>query len=391
MLDKGVNPADVVRSANDRLEPFQRIRGFSMWPGETLPRTDATRKIKHHEVRSWVEAGSPAPATTADGGDTLQHLLSRYSAGRPVSDETTFDELGVSSLDRMELVSALEDRTNVTIGEETIGGVRTVGQLREAVQEAADRGHTTDSVLFPAWSRSRPLRLVRNISQATWMLPLSRVFMPITVAGRHHLDGLKGPVIFAPNHQSHFDVPAVLRALPGRWRRRVAVAMWKEYFDAHFHPERHARKERFVNRGLYRLLVLFLNAFPLPVAGPGLRETVRYIGDLVNDGFSILLFPEGERTHLGEIKHFQAGVGLLASRLQLPVVPIRLEGVDRVLHRTWRWPRHGAVRVTFGAPLFLAGDDYGASARQVEEAVRRLGPAPAAIQAAKPAPYPAEP
>jgi long-chain acyl-CoA synthetase len=62
----------------------------------------------------------------------------------------------------------------------------------------------------------------------------------------------------------------------------------------------------------------------------------------------------------------------MASKLQVPVVPVRLEGVERVLHRTWRWPRPGPVRVTFGAPLTLEGDDYAGLARQVEQAVRGM-------------------
>jgi long-chain acyl-CoA synthetase len=204
------------------------------------------------------------------------------------------------------------------------------------------------------------------------------MWVHLTVEGREHLDGLEGPVIFAANHQSHFDVPAVLRALPVRWRRMVAVPVWKEYFDAHFFPGRHALGERVVMRTIYVLLALFFNTFPLPQTEPGVRQTLRYIGELVSDGFSILIFPEGERTDRGEIGTFQPGVGLMADRLRVPVVPIHLEGVDRVLHRTWRWPRPGPVRVTFGAPLTLESADYGRLARQVEEAVRRMGPTAAA-------------
>jgi long-chain acyl-CoA synthetase len=88
---------------------------------------------------------------------------------------------------------------------------------------------------------------------------------------------------------------------------------------------------------------------------------------------SILIFPEGHRTERGEIRAFQPGLG---SRLRLPVVPIRLEGVDRVLHQTWRWPRRGDVRVTFGAPLTLEGADYAGLARRVREALVALRPFP---------------
>lgn len=82
----------------------------------------------------------------------------------------------------------------------------------------------------------------------------------------------------------------------------------------------------------------------------------------------------GHRTERGEIDQFQPGVGILSSKLRVPVVPVRLEGVERVLHHTWRWPRRGHVRVTFGAPLVLEGDDYAALARRVQEAVVALQP-----------------
>ncbi len=66
------------------------------------------------------------------------------------------------------------------------------------------------------------------------------------------------------------------------------------------------------------------------------------------------------------------GIGMIASRLNVPVVPVRLDGVDKVLHHTWKMARPGRVRVAFGAPLHLSGDDYEALAHQVEAAVRAL-------------------
>jgi 1-acyl-sn-glycerol-3-phosphate acyltransferase len=63
---------------------------------------------------------------------------------------------------------------------------------------------------------------------------------------------------------------------------------------------------------------------------------------------------------------------MIASRLGVPVVPVRVDGLDRVLHATWRMARPGRARIAFGAPLRLTGDDYDALARQVEQAVRKL-------------------
>src|SRR5439155_6653452 len=100
----------------------------------------------------------------------------------------------------------------------------------------------------------------------------------------------------------------------------------------------------------YYLAAHFFNAFPLRQREAGARDTLRYIGELVSHSFSILIFPEGERTQQGEIKAFRPGVGMMASRLALPVVPVHLEGLDRVLHRDWRMARPGPVSVAFGKP-----------------------------------------
>ena len=91
-------------------------------------------------------------------------------------------------------------------------------------------------------------------------------------------------------------------------------------------------KARLTNSANYYLASLFFNTVPLPQREAGARQTLRYFGDLAGDGWSILIFPEGKRTEHGEIVRFQPGVGMIASRLGLPVVPIRIEGLDRILH-----------------------------------------------------------
>jgi long-chain acyl-CoA synthetase len=209
---------------------------------------------------------------------------------------------------------------------------------------------------------------LRRISLPTWILPLARVFMQLKVEGREHLAGIRGPVVFASNHQSHMDTPAILIALPRRWRYWVAPAMAKEFWRAHFYPREFSRRKYVWNSLWYYLASMFFNAFPLPQREAGTRQTLRYIGEVAGDGYSILIFPEGRR----EPTPFRPGVGMIASRLDLPVVPIRLDGLDKVLHSSWKWPKRGPVRIAFGAPIKLEGDDYQALAKRVEDAVRAL-------------------
>ena len=164
----------------------------------------------------------------------------------------------------------------------------------------------------------------------------------------------------------------ILAALPASIRARVAPAMAKEFFKAHFFPEGHTWKEWFTNTVNYYLAAFYFNAFPLPQREVGARQTLAYAGELVGDGWSILIFPEGERSATGDIKPFRGGIGMMASRLDVPVVPIRLDGVDRVLHTRSRMARPGPVRVAFGSPMRLYGEDYAALASEVERRVKSL-------------------
>ena len=248
-----------------------------------------------------------------------------------------------------------------------------MGQLRTLVERASTSGALpAEPVDFPAWSRSLWARAFRRVHLPLWVLPMTRAFAWLRVDGREHLRDLAGPVIFASNHQSFMDGPVIMAALPAKWRYRLAPAMGKEMFAAHFFPAQHGRAAWFTNSLNYYLAVLFFNAFPLPQREAGARQTLRYIGELMADGMSVLIFPEGRRAETGAIDTFRPGIGMIASRLGAPVVPVRLEGVHNVLRVGWRMAKPGRVRIAFGAPMDLVGDDYQALAKQVEDAVRAL-------------------
>jgi long-chain acyl-CoA synthetase len=271
------------------------------------------------------------------------------------------------------MMVALEEALNTSIDEGAFAKAATVADLERLAATPAVTDSSPEPVDFPSWNRSLPIRLLRAVALPAFLIPLTRVFAWIKVDGRQHLKQVDGPVIFAANHQSHMDVPVIFAALPGRWRRRVAPAMAKEFFKAHFFPEQHSPRQRFLKGLEYYLSAAFFNAFPLPQREAGARQTLRYAGDLISDGFSILIFPEGKRTEHGEIAPFRPGVGMMASKLGVDVVPVRLEGVDRVLHQKWKMAKPGRVSVSFGVPLRLIGDNYAELASKVEEAVRKLG------------------
>jgi long-chain acyl-CoA synthetase len=370
VLDPDIDKDAVVRAANSRLQDHQRIRAASVWNTGSLPRTEGTRKLKRAAIREWVQAGEKPVAIAA--GDSLESLVARFAHGRDISGTTTLEELGLSSLERVELMIALEDRFQTRLDEGRFAQAARVADLKQLVEQPGAIEEVAEPVDFPSWNRAWPVRIIRRLSQAIWILPLARAFAWTRVEGREHLHALDGPVIFAANHQSHMDVPVILAALPADIRARVAPAMAKEFFKAHFFPEGHTWKQWFTNTVNYYLAAFYFNAFPLPQREAGARQTLAYAGELVGSGWSILIFPEGERSATGDIKPFRGGIGMMASRLEVPVVPVRLDGVDRVLHMKWKMAKPGHVRVAFGAPMRLRGEDYAALAADVERRVKSL-------------------
>jgi len=362
VLEPGFRVEEVVRQANQHLEPHQRIRLAALWEHAELPRTSSTRKLRRNEIARVLQTGRPEAVKTRT---ELADLVQKYAPGRTITPDTTLEELGLSSLDRVELMIDLEEKLGTSIDESAFSSVSTVADLGRPMEIGKAPPE-------PAYNRTWMARLIRRIALPAILLPLTRIFVRLTISGRENLDAFEGPVIFAANHQSYLDTPAILASLPSYWRYRIAPAMWKEYFDAHFFPERHTIRESWVNSVLYRLLTVLFNAFPMPQVETGTRQSLRYMAELVEEGWSILIFPEGERTMTGQIGVFYPGIAMAASRMRVPIVPIRLVGLDRILHKHTKWPRRGPVEVRIGAPLFLAGDSYKELAKQVEDVVRAL-------------------
>ncbi|HUF24601.1 MAG TPA: AMP-binding protein [Vicinamibacterales bacterium] len=380
VLESGADAEAIVRGANAALEEPQRVWSWSVWPGDALPRTEGTRKLKRREVQRWAQGGAVAPPS-APPGQSVEDIVTAAIGGRPVTRDTRFDELGLGSLDRMQLLARVEDVFDTSIDEGEFAAAETVGQLANLV-ERVERGTEpvepravrVPDIPFPDWNQSWPIRAIRRASLQTWVSLASRPWMRMTIEGLENLEGLDHPVIFAPNHQSHMDTPAVLHALPPRWRYRVSPAMAKEWFKAHFFPDDHPLGARVRNTASYLGATIFYNAFPIPQYEAGARQTIRYIGRLFDQKRSLLIFPEGKRTDSGEINVFRPGIGLIGSKLGVPVVPVRIEGLDKVLSLRASWPTRGPVRITFGKPVRLEGDNYVELAAKVRDGVIALQP-----------------
>lgn len=173
------------------------------------------------------------------------------------------------------------------------------------------------------------------------------------VAGHEHLAGLTGPVVFVANHNSHMDTPVILRALPGRWRRRTAVAAAADYF--------YDKRRKALSASLaFGTVPLDRNSG----AGVGPGQTA-HLDRLIGDGGSLLFFPEGTRSRDGRVGRLRTGAALLAAEHNLPMVPIYVSGTADAMPRGHRWmvfkagrpgPRH-PLEVRFGRPIAARADE----------------------------------
>ena len=141
-------PTDVVRVANAQLADHQRIRAARVWPGDELPRTEGTKKLKRHEIRAWLQTGAP-PASTASHGNSVQSVIARYAGGRALEPGVTMDELGLSSLERIEMMVALEEALNTTIDEGAFSNAATVADLERLAAAPAATESRTRTGRFP--------------------------------------------------------------------------------------------------------------------------------------------------------------------------------------------------------------------------------------------------
>jgi long-chain acyl-CoA synthetase len=214
---------------------------------------------------------------------------------------------------------------------------------------------------------------IRNILFYILLLPLTWLMSRPRVTGREHLRSERGPVLFVSNHVAMVDQSLILAALPGRFQRKLAIAMEGEKLWAWRHPGKSVRLfARLVGLIEYALVISLLNVFPLPQK-TGFRKSFAFAGESMDRGYSVLVFPEGRRTRDGNMQPFMEGIGLLAKQLGVKVVPVRIDGLYELKQQRKYIARPGEVRVTIGEPISFKGEDDPATiTRKLEWCVSSL-------------------
>jgi long-chain acyl-CoA synthetase len=370
---KIVNAGDLIRFEMEGrsvgLAPPKRVLGYEVWM-EPLPRT-TTGKLKRFEIerrvrhaderrrhgpetavsdddRRWAEQREVAPIVA-----TIQRAVRNGAIARP--DANLELDLGLDSMERIELLAELEQRFGARVPEEDSQRIYTVRELVDAIrthgstaaaEETASAWATllaedpVDDPRLAGLLESRPIVTVCLFAALRLLMLAARVVVRIEVTGRGNLPR-KGPYLISPNHQSYLDSFVVVGVLPFHVFRQLFFVGASEYFAT----------------PLTLRLARFANIIPVD-PDSSLLPAMRAGGFGLRHGRVLVLFPEGERSIDGTVKAFKKGAAILSHHLGAPIVPVALDGLYQVWPRNRRlaWallkPWHRVrVAVRFGAPL----------------------------------------
>ena len=385
---KIVNVGDLLRfeleGLSHRLPAHQRVLGYEI-SFEPLPRT-TTQKIDRHEVERRARERrrmAQQPEMRAADHEWLSEpraaaavplIQSRARSGRVWPDANLELDLGLDSMERVELFAELEQRFETTIPQHVTCEIFTVRQLvealpHEAAKQAAQESEPWAAILSDLPAATDPdlgwLLRKRPVAAPLWfvLLRLARLlFVRVRVHGLEKLPA-SGPYMITPNHQSYVDPFILCGVLPYRVFKDLFFVGAIEYFETPF-TSWVARTANLVPVDPDSNLIPAMQA-----AAFGLTH-----------GRILMVFPEGERSIDGTVKKFKKGAPILARHLNVPMVPVALKGIHELWPRTgrinWRlvapWSGH-RVRIEIGEPVTLAaGADDNVGAVTLRERVNAM-------------------
>ncbi len=366
LKNPGVALDNVIQQVNSKLAEYQRIKTSIVWPFDEFPLTN-TLKIKKHEVQKYIiERSAKIPSyvrSTAvkSSKASIVHTLLMGLTNKPIqrilSSMTLGEDLNLDSLNRVELLSAVESEMGVYVDESFISAKTTVEELESLISSSPE---ASKKRVEPGWSLNKLVNMGRLLAQSLVVFPFLSIVVSLKVEGRDNLKNLTTPVLLAANHQSHFDTPVVLASLTFQLRRRLTVAAAADFW---------------FNMGPIRELLAtsVFNAFPFSRTD-SIRPSLEHCGRLIDNGWSILIYPEGTRSLTGQMGSFKSGVGLMAVELGIPIIPIHISGTYQLLPKGKTIPQRGDVKVKIGTALcFDKETEYSSATQTLEETITKLG------------------
>jgi long-chain acyl-CoA synthetase len=394
---KIVNAGDLIRFEMEGLAAglpaHKRVLGYDIW-FEPLPRT-TTQKIKRHEIERRVrerqrtampdaeEQLAPVDRAWMDeprAAAVVAVIRGRLKQGSRLSPDANLElDLGFDSMERVELLTELQQRLNTTVPTKVAQEIFTVRQLVDALAAAGidDPTGSSRQDAVKSWSAilkdlppdSDPILsglLEKRPIAAPVLYVLGRLLRPLIA--RVRITGIEnlpehGAYIISPNHQSYLDPFLMCTALPYRVFKKQFFVGAVEYFET----------------PLTRWFARIANLVPVD-PDSNLVPAMQAGAFGLTHGKVLVLFPEGERSIDGTVKKFKKGAPILAQHLHVPIVPVAIKGVYELWPRNrpinwsvvWPWSGH-RVLIDIGKPIeFPEGADYNASAAALRDRVNEM-------------------
>ena len=348
LKNKDADASKIIKSANENLDPLVQIAGFFVWEEFDFPRT-TTLKVQKFKVREkLLNFSNNATVRSENTLITLLANVSKKPSEEIKENSILTSDLGLNSLGRLELINFLEQEYRVDLEDTIINQNTTVSDLRKLLEK---REKTKDQKGLWFLTNNKLGTSLRKTMDFIFHIPLSHLFFDLEVKNLSNIKNIKkpaspqgGPVVFISNHVSYLDQPAIMRALPRNLRYKTATAAREEFF---FNEK---GESSIAQKILFLWTMVGFNTFLLPQKS-GFRKSLTFMGKLIDNNVNILIFPEGTRTKDGKLQDFMSGLGLLAKELQIPIVPIKIIGMEKIYPRGAWFPKYGKCTVIFGKPL----------------------------------------
>ena len=375
---------EIIKEANRTLNPYQKIDSFSIWHEADFPRT-STLKPKKSEIKRiiieklkikeepllYTEQEIKDRKFTEDEKADLYNLIgSFYKINRGnIHDEAKLQEdLGLDSLDIVELSSALEEKFGIDTGTLSITKDTNLKELENLIANPPEEIYKVPFFNFPY---SIFFVILRTMMQF-FMFPFISILYRRQYAGKGNLYDIKRPAVVASNHASLIDTFVILFSLPLKIRLRLTTVMSIEHhFLNYFSGTGNILRKIFEAAGFYLFVCLFLNVIPLSRTR-GFKQSLENIGNLIDRGWNILIFPEGAITIDGNIKEFEPGIGVIAKDMKVPVIPVRIDGLHDILHNgilpLGHLPKIPVVKISFGKQVEMFEGSY----HEIADNLRRI-------------------
>ena len=306
--------SEIIKNVNQKLASHEQIMEYSIWKDEDFPRTPLL-KIDRKKVTQVILSDPDAsgeskdPKTksiqTQDKLTSLISLVTKTQYNKIKENLSLASDLKLDSLQRVELLSLIEQEFAVAISETAINPQTTVENLRTLIKESPIVAEETK---ITEWNYNLTTAKIRNFLQDFFAFPVHALFAPIKIIDKENLRNIHLPCIFYFNHIGVMDGLCVLRVLPKEIREKLVIAVnsdiWQDY-----------RKN----------WVQFLGGgFPFDKKQK-IKASLELTGEFLDKGFSVLLAPEGTFSKDRRLLKFKPGIGFMAVKMQVPVVPIKID------------------------------------------------------------------